>query len=147
MILQELKALLNSANADYELIEQDMPILSTNDAERFFDVEKAAPTFILQNEAGLLACIVLGNRGRLDFEQLKQQLGYNQLKMADRKKVAQQTGMQIGMIPLVGHGLPCIFDDSLLEYDYIYGGTGDELVTLKILPSDVKRLNNIIATI
>ena len=147
MKLKELQELLNEKNADYQLLEQNIPILSTIDAERFYDVKKAAPTFILQNEAGLLAFIVSANRGRLDFEQLKQQLGYSKLNMADRKSVAQQTGMKFGTIPLVGHGMPCMFDDSLLGYDYIYGGTGDELVTLKISPADVKRLNNIIATI
>jgi prolyl-tRNA editing enzyme YbaK/EbsC (Cys-tRNA(Pro) deacylase) len=80
----------------------------------------------------------------LDFEAMKRQFGYSKLKMADRRKVEQQIGYRVGAIPLIGHDLPCIFDDSLLKYDYIYGGTGDELVTLKIKPQDVKRLNNVI---
>jgi len=54
------------------------------------------------------------------------------------------TGYKAGSIPLIGHNLPCVFDDCLLDYDYIYGGSGDELHTLKIAPNDVMRLNNII---
>lgn len=38
----------------------------------------------------------------------------------------------------------CIFDESLLAFNYVYGGTGDPLTTLKIAPGDVKRLNKVI---
>lgn len=142
--VKDLEQRLTEAQANFQLIKQDKPIHAAQDAEGYYDVEKSAPTFILQNENGLLACIVSINRGKLDFEAMKKQFGYSKLKMADRGKAEKQTGYKIGSIPLIGHDLPCIFDDGLLEYDYIYGGTGDELVTLKINPQDVKRLNNVI---
>ncbi len=145
MTIEEIKALLISAQADFQLIEQDAPILSTADAEKYYDIGKAAPTFILQNEDGLLACIVSSGHGRLDLENMKKQFGYSKLKIADRKKVEEQTGYKVGTIPLIGHGLPCIFDDKLLRFDTIFGGTGNEFVTLKISPKDVKRLNRVIA--
>lgn len=68
MTIEEIKALLISAQADFQLIEQDAPILSTADAEKYYDIGKAAPTFILQNEDGLLACIVSSGHGRLDLK-------------------------------------------------------------------------------
>ncbi len=141
--LTELDALLKEAGADYALIRQDTPILSASDAAPYYDVTKAAPTFVLQCEHGLLCCIASANRGRLDLNTMKAKFGFAKLKMADRKKVQQQTGYTTGSIPLIGLGLDCIFDDSLLDFDFIYGGTGDELVTLKIRPADVKRLNQI----
>ncbi len=141
--LTELDALLKEAGADYALIRQDAPILSASDAAPYYDVTKAAPTFVLQCEHGLLCCIASANRGRLDLNAMKAKFGFAKLKMADRKKVQQQTGYTTGSIPLVGLSLDCIFDDSLLDFDFIYGGTGDELVTLKIRPADVKRLNQI----
>jgi Uncharacterized conserved protein len=141
--IKDLEQCLSEAHADFQLVKQDKPIHASQDAEGYYDVKKSAPTFILQNENELLACIVSINRGRLDFEAMKKQFGYSRLKMADRGKVEKQTGCKIGAIPLIGHDLPCIFDNSLLKYDYIFGGTGDELMTLKIKPQDVKRLNNI----
>lgn len=145
--LQELEAFLTNEGADFQLIGQERPIRSTDDGKSYYDMEKAAPTFVLQTENGLIACIVSGNRGRLDFEAMKQKLGFSKLKLADKKKIQRQTGYRVGAIPLIGLGLDCVFDDTLLAYDFIYGGTGDELVTLKIKPEDVKRLNKVIGTL
>lgn len=142
--LNELEALLEREGAEFALIRQDRPILSARDAEGYYDIRKAAPTFILQTERTLVACIVSGNRGRLDLDAIRETCGFSRLRLADRKKLQKQTGYEAGAIPLIGHGLACIFDDSLLQYDYIYGGTGDPLVTLKIKPEDVKRLNQVI---
>ena len=146
MTVKELEAFLRENNADFELLKQDKPILSAADAAAYYPVEKAAPTFVLQTEDGLIGCLVSVNSGRLDFETLKQKFGYTKLKMADKKKIESQTGYEVGAIPLIGLGLPCLFDNALLAYDYIYGGAGDELVTLKIAPQDVMRLNKIIGT-
>ena len=146
MTIDEMKALLDAAGCSYEIITQDKPILSALDAEGYYPVEKAAPTFVLQTENGLLGCITSMQNGRLDFEALKAQFGFAKLKMADRKKVEKQTGYATGSIPLVGLGLPCLFDQKLLGHDFVYGGTGDELVTLKIAPQDLLRVNEIRGT-
>lgn len=145
--VQELERVLREAGADFQLIHQDAPILSAADAAPYYDVQKAAPTFILQSGSGLVACVLSANRGRMDLEAMKEKFGFSKLKMADRKKVLKETGYEVGTIPLIGHGLDCIFDDSLLQYDHIYGGTGDALVTLKIAPQDVKNLNHIIGVL
>jgi len=147
LTLEELDTYLRDNGCDFELIAHETPIRSTQDAARYFDLSKAAPTLILQTEEGLAACIVGSSRGRLDLKALEQQLGFAQLKMADRTAVRDVTGYATGAIPFVGHGLPCIFDNRLLESDYIYGGSGDELYTLRIAPSDVVRLNRVIKRI
>ncbi len=142
--VEQLGALLTREGADFELIRQDAPILSAKDAEPYYDVTKAAPTLVLQSDRGLVACVLSANRGRLDLEAVKAAFGFEKLRMADRKKVQKQTGYEAGAIPLVGLDLDCIFDESLMAFDYVYGGTGDPLTTLKIAPGDVKRLNKII---
>ena len=143
MTITEIKKVLDESSCCYEIIEQDKPILSVLDAERFYPVEKSAPTFVLQTENGLIGCITSIQNGRLDFEKLKTQLGFEKLKMADRKKVEKQTGYLIGCIPLVGLGIPYVFDKKLLCHDFVYGGTGDELSTLKIKPEDLIKVNQI----
>jgi len=143
----DIENILIQEKAQFEFLKHQTPIISVNDAQKYFDTQKAAPTFVLKTESGLVAMIVSAQRGRLDFAQLKEKLGFNQLKMADKITIYKSTGYTVGTIPLIGHGLPCIFDDKLLAFDYIYGGTGDELLTLKINPHDLKRLNQVIAVL
>lgn len=142
--ITELSDCLKRNSADFEIIKQESPIISTQDAKKYFDTDLAAPALIVQTEKGLVLLIVSAKRGRLDFSQIGVDLGFSKMKLADKKKVQKSTGYAVGAIPLVGVELPCIFDDRLLENDFIYGGSGDELYTLKISPKDVKRLNNII---
>lgn len=140
--IPELNAYLEHKGADFALIQQESPILSMQDAEKYFDMDSAAPSLIVQTEQGLMLLIVSGKRGRIDFKRLRTDLGLSKLKLADKKKIENSTGYKAGAIPLIGVALPCIFDESLLENDFIYGGSGDESFTLKISPKDVKRLNN-----
>ncbi len=140
---KEIENILSAGNIQYEIIQQDKPILAVLDAEGYYPVEKSAPVFILQTENGLIGCIVSFQNGKLDFDKLKQHFGFSRLKMADRKKIKNQTGYDAGAVPLVGLGLPCIFDKKLLEHDFVYGGTGNELLTLKIAPADLLKVNEI----
>lgn len=146
MNIIELEKLLVESNADFELLKQDKPILSASDAAEYYPPEKAAPTFVLQTEGGLIGCITSINSGRLDFEFLKRKFNFVKLKMADKNKISSDTGYEIGVIPLIGLGIPCLIDNTLLKYDYIYGGSGDELITLKIRSQDVMNLNKVIGT-
>ena len=109
MDIKEIEKLLTSGNIQYEVIQQDKPILSALDAEGYYPIEKTAPTFVLQTEDGLIGCIVSSQNGRLDFDKLKQAFDFRKLKMADRKKIKSQTGYDVGAIPLVGLHLPCGF--------------------------------------
>ncbi len=143
-MISELRDYLKSKGADFEIVEQDAPIISTQDAERYFDTDLAAPALIVQTEKGLMLLIVSAKRGRLDFKKIGADLGLSKLKLADKKKAEKAAGYAVGAIPLVGVELPCIFDNRLLENDFIYGGSGNELFTLKISPGDVKRLNHVV---
>ena len=144
MDIKEIETYLKERNIQYEIIRHDKPILSALDAEGYYPVEKSAPTFVLLTENGLIGCITSIQNGRLDFEKMKLQFGYSKLKMADRKKIQSQTGCSVGSIPLIGLGLPCLFDKKLLEHDFVYGGTGNELLTLKIAPTALLKANEII---
>jgi Cys-tRNA(Pro)/Cys-tRNA(Cys) deacylase len=142
--LDELQNYLSSNNSDFEILEHDAPIITTQDAAKYFDIEESAPTLILDTEQGLIACIVSSGRGRLDFKAMKIDLGFSKMKLAEKADVLKATGYHAGAIPFIGHNLPCIFDNRLLAFDYIYGGSGNELHTLKIAPKDIIRLSNVI---
>ena len=139
-----IEDILKGHEIEYELIKQDKPIRSAMDAEGYYPVEKSAPTFVLETENGLIGCMVSLQNGRLDFDRLKEEFGYSKLKMASPKKIKEETGFEVGSVPLVGLGLPCLFDEKLLKHDFVYGGTGDEYLTLKIAPESLMKVNNII---
>ena len=145
--LAGLAQLLTDSGADFTLIRRQKPILSAQDAAECCDPALAAPSLVAQTERGLMLMIVSSTRGRLDFGALKAALGLEKLKLADPEKVRQETGFAPGAIPLVGTNLPCIFDDRLRALPCIYGGSGDERVTLKIAPGDARRLNDVRAGI
>ena len=73
----------------------------------------------------------------MGFKHLGMVLNYMKFKLADRNEIAEITGHKAEAIPLIGHGLPCFIDKSLLVLDCIYGGTGDAFHTLKINPEDM----------
>ena len=143
MNLNELQSFLIDNSADFEIIKHDKPIIKTSDAAQYFDVNKAAPVLIIETEHEMVAVIASAQRGRLDLAWFGQNLGFSKFIMADRGKAKEITGYDAGAIPLIGHGLPSVFDTKLLEEDHIYGGTGDALHTLKISPYDVCRLNKV----
>ncbi|SHH54795.1 Cys-tRNA(Pro) deacylase, prolyl-tRNA editing enzyme YbaK/EbsC [Anaerosphaera aminiphila DSM 21120] len=144
--IENLNIYLTDKHADFKIIKHKNPILSLQDAKQYFDIDKSAPVLILESESKLLSLITTSTE-RIDFKKLNIYLNLSKLKFADKTIVEENTGYKIGSIPLVGLNLPCIFDERLLKYDYIFGGTGNELYTLKINPKDVKKLNNVIYTI
>jgi prolyl-tRNA editing enzyme YbaK/EbsC (Cys-tRNA(Pro) deacylase) len=139
--LTELSDLLSKKSADFEIIRHDTPILKTEDAAIYFDISKAVPVFIVQTEKGLYALIVSSVHKRINLKELGQKLNFNKLKFADKKVILETTGYETGSLPLIGHNLPTFFDKDLLKFDFIYGGTGDKLHTLKVPPDSVVDLN------
>ena len=143
LTMTELFDYLTEQKADFTIISHPKPIQSLQDAAEYFEPQKSVPTFILDDGVGLIALFSSSGRGRLDLKRIAEKLNISRLKMADRRKIFKLTGYEAGGIPLIGLSLPCIFDERLLTFDYLYGGSGDPLHTLKICPLDVKRLNHV----
>jgi len=142
--LIQLQKYLFDYHSDFEIIKHKNPIISITDAIQYFDIEKAVPTFVMQTEIGLIALIISSQRGKINEKQIKKLLGFSTFKFANKNEVKNITGYSTGTIPLIGHCLPCIFDNILFKHDYIFGGSGDKLHTLKITPIDVVRLNHVV---
>lgn len=118
--IRQLKEYLESNMASFEMLAHDTPILTIQDAKKYFDTDYAAPVLIAQTDNGLMVLIISAARGKIDFKGLGEKLGFTKFKLAGKKKAEKETGYQIGAMPLVGIKLPCIFDARLLKYDYIY---------------------------
>lgn len=145
--LDKMCDLLNSYNITFEIIHTNRPILTINDAKEYFEISQTAPVLIVKTEKGYFALIIAGNRGKLNFQEIKMTIRCEKMKLASKNEVLKITGFEVGNVPLVGHGLPCILDSNLLLQPFIYGGAGEANCTLKIAPRDLEKVNKIIAKI
>lgn len=157
-VLHPLRALCDAQGCRYRIIPHERPILAARDAAGLFDLTLAAPVYILERTDGdgLVAAVLSMSRGRPDMAMLTAQLGKAEqgmpgkgltiLRMASAAAL-RAAGLKPGCVPLVGLSMPCIFDDRLLEYDVIYGGTGHPLHTLEIASDDARRLHNVIGAL
>jgi prolyl-tRNA editing enzyme YbaK/EbsC (Cys-tRNA(Pro) deacylase) len=110
----------------------------------YFKIEETVPTLIIQTEIGFYALIISGERSKMDFNVIKNLLGCEKIRMADKKEIVEKFKIEPGQIPLVGHELPCIIDTRIFKYRFVYGGTGDWYHTLKIKPDDLVKANNVV---
>jgi prolyl-tRNA editing enzyme YbaK/EbsC (Cys-tRNA(Pro) deacylase) len=100
---------------------------------------------ILKTDIGFFYLVVSGGRKKIPFENIAELLNCRKVKLAAPSEVKKITGFDVGSVPIIGVELPCIIDNELFLYDFIYGGTGKSTSTLKIEPQSLKELNNIIA--
>ena len=144
MTVESLSQYLRAQQARFRLIRHAQPIATREDAKRVFPPEQAVSTLILQSDTGLIAALAGSGRSRLDLNRLKQLLNVSSLRLAPPQLVKEKTGYTVGAVPLIGHGLPCLLDNNIRQFDLIYGGSGDPLSTLEIAPGDLIRLNDVI---
>lgn len=147
MNIEETKTLLNKCDATFEIIHNDKPIYSVDDAKGYYESCQTAPVLVVKTEKGYFALIIAGDRGRVDFELVKRALQCEKVKLASKKEVLETTGYEVGHVSLVGHQLPCVLDMRLLRQPFVYGGAGDANFTLKIDPRDIEKVNEIVAKI
>ncbi|MBU4439875.1 MAG: YbaK/EbsC family protein [Firmicutes bacterium] len=145
MTIEELRSLLNKNDVDFEILQNEKAILTVNDAMGIYEIDETAPTIIIKSEKGYFAILLSGDRGRIDFKQIKKLLQCKNVRIASKEEVIKTIGFESGSVPLVGHHLPCVLDQHLLNYPYVYGGVGDANFTLKINPHDLIKVNEIVA--
>jgi len=147
--MNDLLQILENCEYNYEIICHEKPILTREDGPKYLGIEigQTAPTLILKTDKGYFALILSGDRDKIDFDELAGILGCGKVKLAPPKEVKTITGHEVGRIPVVGHGLPCLLDKRLFHYEFVYGGTGQATATLKIEPAALSRLNQVIATL
>ena len=144
MNIKELENFLHKSNADFQIIEHEFPIATLEDGKKYFDITWAVPTLILRYKAKIFSCMVSSMHGKIDFALLKSEMKLPELKLMNREMVFGSTGCEVGAIPLIGIGFPCIVDKKILQFDYIFGGSGDPLFTLRISPKDLMALNDVV---
>lgn len=144
LTIQELDQFLSKQGADFEILHHEKPIKSRYDALNYFRLEEMAPTLIVRTEKGMFAIIISGAREKVDFAVIARQMNCSEMHLASKDEVLEVVGMKPGEVALVGHDLPCIFDQQLFQNEYLYGGTGDACHTLKIKPTDLLKISKVV---
>ncbi len=69
-------------------------------------------------------------------------VGKRQIKLARPEQVLVETGYPVGGVPPIGHRNPhpTIMARSILEYEMVFGGGGDDKTMLRIPVSELLRL-------
>ncbi|SFR67701.1 aminoacyl-tRNA deacylase [Anaeromicropila populeti] len=137
---EELIVLLDNETCDYEIIKHKQPILTLEDAKKYFEMEKTAAILILKSKDlyyGYIKCGV----GKTDLKELAERLHCEKLKLASSSEVKKVTGYDIGYVPLVGLDILYVMDKEMTRWDYLYGGIGEEHESIKINVKDFLRIH------
>ena len=145
--MDTVQNILENSNFDYKFIFHEKQIYSATEGAGYFGIEvgQTAPTLIIKTDKGYFSIIFSGSRSHIDFEQVAKILGVSRAKLANKDKVREITGFTPGDTPMVGLTLPVIFDKKLLQYPFVYGGSGQPNRTLKISPVALIKLNQPVA--
>ncbi len=141
------KKSLEESNFEYEFLYHEKQLSTASEGAEYFGIEagQTAPTLIIKTDKGYFSIIFSGCRSHIDFEQIAKLLDVPRVKLANRDKIKSITGFSPGDTPMVGLTLSTIFDKKLLQYPFVYGGSGHPNRTLKISPEALVKLNNVVA--
>ncbi|HPI98175.1 MAG TPA: YbaK/EbsC family protein [Synergistales bacterium] len=143
--LLELRAMLDNSGIEYELIYHERPLRSAEEGAEYFHIPigQTAPTLVLETPGGLKALVISGKKGRTDLQKISSALGLEDIRLASPGRILEQTGFQVGSIPMVGLHLPFILERKIFEFPFIYGGAGVPGWTLKTIPRALQELNRV----
>ncbi len=138
--LQRLKERLDALGIDYEIIEH-RPITTVEEGLKELGIEAAdgVSTLIMRADGDYVSVIRRDDK-KLSFKKIKKLLKAHDLKFAEREKVMELTNCDLGYVSLLNEGLHPLFDASILEREFVYGGTGSPEHDLRIRPADLARL-------
>jgi len=140
-IVEELRRLLESEGADFEVLAHPQAVTSAEmgNARGFGALEEMTPTLIVRSEQGPLAAIISGAT-RLSYKKLKRELRLKDVSLATPEAVRELTGADVGSVSLVNPGVPTIVDARLLDLQQGFGGCGAPGYTLRIKVADLVRI-------
>ncbi|TWH49447.1 YbaK/EbsC family protein [Sporomusa sp. KB1] len=143
------KDILEKSDFLFELIYNDSPIRTAQEGADYFNVDIAqiAPTLILYTGIGFHVLVISGERGHVNFKEIKHLLHCKNVRLATKEEVKSVTGFSVGNVPMFGIPLPYIVDKRLLQFSFIYGGLGEENTTLKVDPRALFNLNKVVGSL
>lgn len=131
-------------NISINIVENSETTKTAEEAAKFHNVEVDQIVKSLLLKAGDIFLLYLtpGNT-RLDIEAIKQELGFNTLRMANADEVKEITGYSIGGVPPFGHKNPIktYIHSGFRENVPLFAAAGSHLATFE---TNLNQLNNLV---
>ena len=83
-----------------------------------------AKSLVFVADGDPVVCIASGAH-RVDADRLADVLDVAVVRQATPEEVRAATGFSVGGVPPFGHGLPVVFDQTLLDHDSVWAAGGD----------------------
>jgi len=87
-------------------------------------VAQIAKSLVFVADGDPVVCIASGAH-RVDPDRLADVLDVAEVRQATPEQVRAATGFSVGGVPPFGHGLPVVFDETLLDHDRVWAAGGD----------------------
>ncbi len=97
------------------------------------DGAQIAKSIVFIADGEPVVCVASGAH-RVDARKVCEALDCAEARPATADEVRAATGFAVGGVPPLGHGLPVVFDDSLLRHDRIWAAGGDGHTVFAVEP-------------
>lgn len=113
---------------------------TVGDAAAAVGCEKSmiAKSIVVVCDGDPVVCVTSGAH-RVDVEQVALALDCAEVRVATPGEVRAATGFPVGGVPPVAHGLPVLFDESLLHHERIWAAAGDSNSLFDVDPRQLVR--------
>jgi prolyl-tRNA editing enzyme YbaK/EbsC (Cys-tRNA(Pro) deacylase) len=139
-----LVAWLTELGVETELLEPGTPMPTVELAAAAIGArpEQIVKTLLFRGRGGQLARVIASGPRRIDREKLVAVTGLDRPKLAPPEIVLEATGWPAGGVAPVGspQPIPTYIDESVTEWDFVFGGGGTELTLIRINPVEIIRL-------
>lgn len=111
---------------DVDVRRLDRSTATVRDAADAVGCQEAqvAKSLVFLADGEPVLCIASGAH-RVDLGRLADVLDAAEVIQATSDQVRAATGFPVGGVPPIGHGLPVVLDESLLEHDRVWAAGGD----------------------
>lgn len=138
--LEQLKNALTDADIPHEIIAHP-PITTVQEGLDYLGIQapQGVSTLVFMAD-GKPVFIIRRDDQKLSLKKIKKLLGVKNLAFAKRDELRTLTGCDIGYVSLYNPGPSPIMDETILDQEYVYGGTGSPEHDLKITPRNLLQL-------
>jgi prolyl-tRNA editing enzyme YbaK/EbsC (Cys-tRNA(Pro) deacylase) len=117
-------------------LEQSTKTVSDAAAAVGCEEAKIAKSIVVVCDGEPVVCVTSGAH-RVDMERVALVLDCAEARAATPDEVRAATGFSVGGVPPFGHGLPVLFDESLLRHDRIWAAGGDANSLFEVDPREL----------
>ena len=100
------------------------------------DESMIAKSIVVVCDGDPVVCVTSGAH-RVDIERVALALDCAEARTATPDEVRAATGFPVGGVPPFGHGLPVLFDESLLRHERVWAAGGDSNSLFEVDPREL----------